>query len=548
VGGSCTTYPVVKRLEARMQEKMLVYQTLDCPGWMKSIFYITMVLPYVYWTLSIWTLAACQLRSLDKTLRKTCKQFEGLRASTCNAAIHAPNSLGGYGYLSLELQGPLRFTIPFLRRLFLADAESRGVQWAVLRKEATRLCANIPDTEVEQLLTNPAVFASLMDDKTSLDISTAMTLLARTNVEFVRGRKRLLPPFRTDWGAGRKPQTVKDRLAPIITKLRRLVYEDSHGRWAAYQMAGETMRGVPVGDLAPQNTSCPWMRFPWSFSAGVRNFAFLCQTNGINCRWNWSRWFGGPKSCTLCGAATESTAHVLNRCSGRLHIYRLRHDAALAVFQRALRGLGFRVLIDQVCPETGDTLRPDVQLYKYRNAAGVEIYIAHLADMKCPWPRGDFVSRTHTRNVEKYANLTLQVKRKYPNVEMDTIIVPTTGPMPKHTLVALTKVLGAKLAGKTLCNMSAAVARANFKLRSTLCMQKPTGTTPRRVHVEVPDEEEIDPREYRVDDALPPDIGEDDLDARAALPQGANPMDSVPPIQAPLPAGAGAPPDGRHAD
>jgi hypothetical protein len=231
-----------------------------------------------------------------------------------------------------------------------------------------------------------------------------------------------------------------------------------------------------------------------------------------------------------------------------LHIYRLRHDAALAVLQRALRGLGFRVLIDQVCPETGDTLRPDVQLYKYRNAAGVEVHIAHLADMKCPWPREDFVVLTHTRNVEKYANLTLQVKRKYPNVAMDTIIVPTTGPMPRHTLVALSKVLGAKLAGKTLSNMSAAVARANYKLRFTLCMKKPTGTTPRRAHVENPAEEDIDPREYQVDDALPPDAGEDDLDARDAPPQGVNPVEFVPPIQAPLPAGAGVPPDGRHAD
>jgi hypothetical protein len=290
------------------------------------------------------------------------------------------------------------------------------------------------------------------------------------------------------------------------------------------------------------------MRFPWSYSAGVRNFAFLCQTNGINCRWNWSRWFGGPKGCKLCGAATESTAHVLNRCSGRLHIYRLRHDAALAVLKRALIGFGFRVLIDQLCPETADTLRPDVQLYKEFVKNGVQILIAHLADMKCPWPREDFVSRTHTRNVEKYANLTLQVKRKYPSVEMDTIIIPTTGPMPRHTLVALSKVLGSKLAGKTLCNMSAAVARANYKLRFTLCMQKPTDTTPRRAHVEVPEEEDLDPRDYRVDGDLPPDTGEEDLDARDAPPQGAHPVELVPPIQALLHAGAGAPPDGRHAD
>jgi hypothetical protein len=131
---------------------------------------------------------------------------------------------------------------------------------------------------------------------------------------------------------------------------------------------------------------------------------------------------------------------------------------------------------------------------------------------------------------------------------MDTIIIPTTGPMPRHTLVALSKVLGAKLAGKTLCNMSAAVARANYKLRFTLCMQKPTDTTPRRAHVEVPEEEDLDPRDYRVDGDLPPDTGEEDLDARDAPPQGAHPVELVPPIQALLHAGAGAPPDGRHAD
>jgi hypothetical protein len=178
---------VVNRLEVRMEEKYVLYQSLDCPGWMKSIFFITVALPYVFWTLSIWTLPVCQLKRLDDIQRKVCRQFEGLRGSTCGAAIHAPNALGGYGFLSMELIAPLRFTVPFLRRLFLADPEARGVQWAVLAKEAKRLCTKNPGNDVEDLLAQPALYASLMDDDTNLDISTPMLLLARTKVVFVCG-------------------------------------------------------------------------------------------------------------------------------------------------------------------------------------------------------------------------------------------------------------------------------------------------------------------------------------------------------------------------
>ena len=56
---------------------------------------------------------------------------------------------------------------------------------------------------------------------------------------------------------------------------------------------------------------------------------------------------------------------------------------------------------------------------------------------------------------------------------------------------------------------------------------KPTGTTPRRAHVAVPDDEDLDPMEHRADGDLPPDTGEEDLDPRDAPanppPHGANP-------------------------
>jgi hypothetical protein len=161
VGGTGSSFMVVNRLEVRMEEKYVLYQSLDCPGWMKSIFFITVALPYVFWTLSIWTLPVCQLKRLDDIQRKVCRQFEGLRGSTCGAAIHAPNALGGYGFLSMELIAPLRFTVPFLRRLFLADPEARGVQWAVLAKEAKRLCTKIQVTTSRNCSPNPHCMPAL---------------------------------------------------------------------------------------------------------------------------------------------------------------------------------------------------------------------------------------------------------------------------------------------------------------------------------------------------------------------------------------------------
>jgi hypothetical protein len=290
------------------------------------------------------------------------------------------------------------------------------------------------------------------------------------------------------------------------------------------------------------------MRFPWSFSYGVRIFNFLLQTNGINCAWNWSRWFGGPKSCLLCGAATESTAHVLNRCPGRLPIYRSRHDAALKVFTRRLITFPekYHVLIDQTCRYTQDTLRPDVQAYReYTTKWGDDVRLARLSDMKCPWPRENYVDRTHTANVEKYANLTLQVQGYYPDTTMDTIIVPTVGPMPAHTQVALAKLFGAKEATKLCCNMSAAVARENYKLRSTLRMKPPNGASPRRgPPVPVPVEEDIEP----MHEVMPPGGGEQDLDPRDAQERPIPPADPDPPILVLTLVGTGVPPDGQRTD
>ena len=130
---------------------------------------------------------------------------------------------------------------------------------------------------------------------------------------------------------------------------------------------------------------------------------------------------------------------------------------------------------------------------------------------------------------------------------MDTIIVPTSGPMPKHTHDALVGLFGAKTASNVLCNMSAAVARANYALRGTLCMQRPPGAPARRgPHVDALDEEDLDPKEGNVD--LPPDNGEEDLDAREAPQASANPVDPILPIQVPAPVGTGVLPYGRHAD
>jgi hypothetical protein len=286
-----------------------------------------------------------------------------------------------------------------------------------------------------------------------------------------------------------------------------------------------------------------------------------------------SLWFGGPKSCNLCGAETETTFHVLNNCKKRLWIYKLRHDAALKIFTQAFSLLPtssrfHRLLVDLTCPYTLDTLRPDVQAYQ-----DVKL-VARLYDMKCPWARIGYVTRTHDKNFEYYTELAARVRVHFPETTLETIIVPTTGPVPKHTHDALAKIFGAKHATRLLCNMSAAVARVNYKLRRTLRM-KPLGPTPCRAaqlaiaelaapagHVPEPHHFEVEqPDLDLVDTQLavaelaaraghdpvphPFEVEQHDLDMMDMV---TNLLDESPPTRAPVVSGAGVPPDGRRAD
>ena len=129
-----------------------------------------------------------------------------------------------------------------------------------------------------------------------------------------------------------------------------------------------------------------------------------------------------------------------------------------------------------------------------------------MLDVKCPWPREDVIQRNDAANIEKYASLTLRVRTHFEDTTMETIIVPTAGPMPKHTHDVLVRIFGAKTATKVLCNMSSAVVRANFKLRFTLRMMIPTGRPARRgPPVSVPYEDDLEPSDPHGDAEPPPE-------------------------------------------
>jgi hypothetical protein len=220
-----------------------------------------------------------------------------------------------------------------------------------------------------------------------------------------------------------------------------------------------------------------------------------------------------------------------------LRLYRERHDAVLKVLRMALRSLrgpqAFdEVRIDVTCPSMGGSLRPDVQCYKPG--------IAVIWDVKVPWPRDNFLELTHKANFEKYEHLSNRVRSNYPDTTLDTIIVPSAGPMPQYTHDALSKVLGKKLASKTLCNMSGAVARLNYKLRRTL-PTAPTGGQPRRAQpYNNSEEEDLDPKETII-----PPTEQRDLDPNSGS-TVATRMGASPPEPAPVNSGARVSPDGSH--
>ena len=74
-----------------------------------------------------------------------------------------------------------------------------------------------------------------------------------------------------------------------------------------------------------------------------------------------------PNNCCACRLRPETTAHVANACTSRLHIYGDRHNAALDVWARSLRGshispssLSVRIDKAQSAEVSSSNLRPDI--------------------------------------------------------------------------------------------------------------------------------------------------------------------------------------------
>jgi hypothetical protein len=468
-GGDGHPKPTMTRLQSILEKGGNEISAFQCPSWMKTYFFIHLIIPKVSYSLQNLTLPNPKLEELNVTARRFVRVFEHKRTAVTCAFFHAPTDLGGLGLPNFHHTQSLKFTIPFLRRLLLSDGQLRRVEWTSLHHECLRLAGGNPEL-TEQLMLNPSEFCNSMDKKTPLDYTVPMTALAGVGVSFTKIGHNF-----TLGGAG----PLKTRINKVCHSLKESVHRKLYDEWCALISQGSSLRAVPYEDLAPRMTNCDWQRRPHLYSEQARHFMQLCQTKQINCGTNLKMWKFQPSSiCTHCSKnEAETTFHVLNDCEGRLHLYKIRHDAAHDVLSRHIAKLfpddKFTVRNDIVSDRrvSSCTLRPDIVVIpKVARNKRTKVLII---DVKVPGATTGFAKSTHDKNVAHYLDLSRKYARVYGEAEIFTISIPSTGPNLLSTKTSLLEIgFQSRIANKILLEMSQATARASLKLQSTMTAKK----------------------------------------------------------------------------
>ena len=90
-------------------------------------------------------------------------------------------------------------------------------------------------------------------------------------------------------------------------------------------------------------------------------------------------------------------------------------------------------------------------------------------DVKIPFPNVGFVAKTHDANVGKYMQIKKKYEKKYTEVLLLTIIIPSVGPNIKFSHLQLQQAgFASPESIKILREMSGAAAIANFQLATTM--------------------------------------------------------------------------------
>lgn len=440
--------------------------------WLKSAMHVMFVSPKVNYTLGYWSFSPGQLKKLDAVQRKLAKSYETVRSSICNDAVHAPLHFGGLGFADLNRTAPMWYAVSYVRRLFTGSALARTAERVALFEECRRLAT--AEWPADELLQNPAALWRRMDKDTPLDLQAAFQALSELpGLRFV-GSTASLKTFRLC-------EDVSDQkfyVLELTEALKAAQEAATVAAWTEMRLHGAVLRGSRGIELAPRPCQAPHMRYPWRFSTGQRKFQFLCDLNQINCNTNLHQWGLAPgKLCWHCGAL-ETTMHVINNCPYRLHLITARHDAALSVLgnttisnfatdkEESRHDLRWDITPDSRISRS--TLRPDLTLTSMPLAPGLPSR-ADLIDMKTPYPRSDYVARTHLSNHLKYRGIASDYRHAEFHTQTFTIIVPSAGPVPMHTWESLKRIGFPERQINTLIrNMSTASIRANYAIAATL--------------------------------------------------------------------------------
>jgi hypothetical protein len=158
-------------------------------------------------------------------------------------------------------------------------------------------------------------------------------------------------------------------------------------------------------------------------------------------------------------------------CEKRMPLIKKRHDAAHKILSDTLKNEfpSDRHLVDQTAdPGTSQgTLRPDETLILGTGKV-------FIIDVKTPFPvrklnGRTFIETSDMKNKTKYEALRLGYSRKYRECHVDTLIIPSAGPIPKLSFNTLRNTgLSKSIVNKTLKRISIATTRANVALLSTL--------------------------------------------------------------------------------
>ncbi len=253
-------------------------------------------------------------------------------------------------------------------------------------------------------------------------------------------------------------------------RLQMELNEEYRADWARMKLEGSNVKAYEGIELAPSSANGTHIRYPGLFSKQARFDAMLAWSNNIPCAYNASRLAGTlgsslPGSCVLCGDPLENPFHVLNHCEKRLHLYRLRHDAAQNALVREIKKLlpEASVSVDIRADRSVDDTerRPDIVVTGLSGKLK-----SFILDVKIPFPSapnagGTFVTRTDGPNIAKYADLATAHAAKHGSCFLGTVMIPSAGPIPKHSFLVLKEVgFSEQKATKALREMDIARSRA----------------------------------------------------------------------------------------